>query len=122
MMSEFARLGAEPIAANELAARKAVIIGGFGRSVETTAGLAGQYSALAQFGLPLEKLQTYSADINAVTADGRHSCEGLYDPANAPLSRGWRRRSVLGAGEGQARWHGAPADCQAEPTNSAGLK
>jgi len=86
MMSEFARLGAEPIAANELAARKAVIIGGFGRSVETTAGLAGQYSALAQFGLPLEKLQTYSADINAVTAEqAGTAAKAYYDPANASL-------------------------------------
>ena len=38
----------------KLTARKAVIIGGFGRTVETTSGVAGQYSALAQFGLPLE--------------------------------------------------------------------
>lgn len=86
MVSEFARLGAEPIPANELAARKAVIIGGFGRSVETTAGLASQYSALAQFGLPLEKLQTYSADINAVTAEqAGAAAKAYYDPANASL-------------------------------------
>ena len=86
MVSEFARLGSEPIPANELAARKAVIIGGFGRSVETTAGLAGQYSALAQYGLPLEKLQTYSADINAVTAEqASAAAKAHYDPANATL-------------------------------------
>ncbi len=86
MVSEFARLGSEPIPANELAARKAVIIGGFGRSVETTAGLAGQYSALAQFGLPLEKLQTYSADINAVTAQqAAAAARAYYDPAGASL-------------------------------------
>ena len=86
MVSEFARLGSEPIPANELAARKAVIIGGFGRSVETTAGLAGQYSALAQFGLPLEKLQTYSADINAVTTEqAGAAAKAYYDPAGASL-------------------------------------
>ena len=66
--------------------RKAVIIGGFGRSVETTAGLAGQYSALAQFGLPLEKLQTYSADINAVTTEqAGAAAKAYYDPAGASL-------------------------------------
>ncbi len=86
MVSEFSRLGSEPIPANELAARKAVIIGGFGRSVETTAGLASQYSALAQYGLPLEKLQTYSADINAVTAEqAGAAAKTHYDPANATL-------------------------------------
>ena len=86
MVSEFARLGSEPIPANELAARKAVIIGGFGRQVETTAGLAGQYSALAQFGLPLEKLQTYAADINAVTAEqAAAAAKAHFDPANATV-------------------------------------
>jgi len=86
MQSEFARLGAEPITDKELAARKAFIIGGFGRSVETTSGLAGQYSALAQFGLPLDKLQTYSAEIGAVTAEqAGEAARKYYDPAKATL-------------------------------------
>lgn len=86
MLSEFARLGNEPIPEKELAARKAFIIGGFGRSVETTSGVAGQYSALAQFGLPLEKLQTYSADIAAVTADqAGAAARDYFDPAKATL-------------------------------------
>ena len=47
---------------------------------------ASQYSALAQFGLPLEKLQTYSADINAVTAEqAGAAAKAHYDPANATL-------------------------------------
>lgn len=86
MLSEFARLGSAPIPDAELNARKAVLIGGFGRSVETTSGLAGQYSALAQFGLPLEKLQTYSADINAVTAEqAATAAKTHFDPAKATL-------------------------------------
>ena len=86
MLSEFTRLGAEPITDKELAARKAFIIGGFGRSVETTAGLAGQYSALAQFGLPLTKLQSYSADIGGVTAaQAGDAARKYYDPAKATL-------------------------------------
>jgi zinc protease len=86
MLSEFTRLGNEPIADKELAARKAFIIGGFGRSVETTSGVAGQYSALAQFGLPLEKLQTYSSDIAAVTAEQAGAAARTYfDPAKATL-------------------------------------
>jgi zinc protease len=86
MLSEFARLGAEPIPEKELGARKAVIIGGFGRSVETTAGLAGQYSSLAQFGLSLDKLQTYSDEINAVTAEqAAAAARTHFDPANATV-------------------------------------
>ena len=86
MSAEFARLGAEPIAEKELTARKAVLIGGFGRSVETTAGLASQYSALAQFNLPLEKLQTYSAEITAVTsAQAGAAARKYFDPKDATL-------------------------------------
>ena len=86
MISEFTRLGNEPIADKELAARKAFIIGGFGRSVETTSGVAGGYSALAQFGLPLAKLQTYSADIAAVTAEqAGAAAKNYFDPAKATL-------------------------------------
>jgi zinc protease len=79
-------LGPPPIPEKELSARKAVIIGGFGRSVETTAGLAGQYSSLAQFGLPLDKLQTYSDEINAVTAEqAAAAAKTHFDPANATV-------------------------------------
>lgn len=86
MAAEFKRLGDQPIPAAELDARKAVLIGGFGRSVETTGGLAGQLSALAQFGLPLDKLQTYSADVGAVTAEqAAAAAKAHYDPANAFL-------------------------------------
>ncbi len=86
MAAEFTRLGSEPIPAKELDARKAVLIGGFGRSVETTGGLAGQLSALAQFGLPLDKLGTYSADIAAVTSEqAQAAARAHYDAASAVL-------------------------------------
>ncbi|HVY90543.1 MAG TPA: insulinase family protein, partial [Hyphomonadaceae bacterium] len=86
MTDEFKKLGTDPIPTDELEARKSVLIGGFGRSVETTAGLAGQLSALAQFGLPLNKLQTYSADVASVTAaQAQASAKALFDPAKANL-------------------------------------
>jgi zinc protease len=86
MTAEFTRLGAQPIPAAELEARKAVLIGSFGRSVETTGGLAGQLSALAQVGLPLEKLQTYSADVAAVTPEqAAAAAKAHYDPSSANL-------------------------------------
>jgi zinc protease len=98
MVSEFARLGSAPIPANELDARKAVLIGGFGRSVETTGGLAGQLSALAQFGLPLDKLQSYSADVSAVTAEqAAKAAKTYFDPAKA---------SLIVVGDAQQFWNG----------------
>lgn len=59
-----------------------MIIGSFGRSVETVGGLAAQLSTLAQFGLPLTKLQTYAADIEAVTPEQAAAAAKTYfDPA-----------------------------------------
>jgi zinc protease len=101
MTAEFKRLGDTPIPATELDARKAVLIGGFGRSVETTGGLAGQLSALAQFGLPLDKLQTYSSDISAVTAEQAQAAATAYfDPAKAFL---------IVVGDAKQFWNGVKA-------------
>jgi zinc protease len=86
MSAELRRLGSEPIAEAELASRKAVLIGGFGRSVETTGGLAGQLSSLAQFGLPLDNLQRYAADVSAVTPQQTSdAARAHFDPATASI-------------------------------------
>jgi zinc protease len=86
MSSELGRIGAEAMPAAEMANRKAVLIGGFGRDVETTGGLAGQLSALAQFGLPLSKLQTWAADVEAITAEqAAAAAKAHFDPATASL-------------------------------------
>jgi zinc protease len=78
MRAEIARIGAEPAPAAELNARKAVLIGSFGRSVETTSGLAGQISTLALFGLPPERLNTYVGDITAVTPEQARAAAAQY--------------------------------------------
>jgi zinc protease len=59
MRAEIERIGETVAPEAELTARKAVLIGSFGRSVETTSGLAGQISTLALYGLPPERLGTY---------------------------------------------------------------
>lgn len=83
---ELARLGTSAIPADELASRKAVLIGDFGRSVETVGGLAGQLSELAQFGLPLAKLQSYAKDVEAVTPEqATAAAKAHFDPAAASL-------------------------------------
>jgi len=86
LTGELQRLGSSVIADDELGSRKAVLIGRFGRSVETVGGLAGQLSELAQFGLPLAKLQSYSDDVAAVTpAQAAAAAKAHYDPAAASV-------------------------------------
>jgi zinc protease len=55
-----------PVPADELAARKATLIGNLSRSVETTAGLAGQVAALVTAGLPPDALRGRIAALSAV--------------------------------------------------------
>jgi zinc protease len=86
VQTEFTRLGAAPVGGAELSARKAALVGAFGRNVETNAGVAGQLSGLALYGLPLDRLQTYVADIEAVTpAAVRAAGARYFDPTRADL-------------------------------------
>jgi zinc protease len=86
MSAELARLGAAPVPPAELDSRKAVLIGDFGRDVETTGGLAGQLSALAQFGLPLTKLQAFATDVAAVTSEQvTAAAKAHFDPSTASI-------------------------------------
>lgn len=57
-----------PVPADELAARKATIVGNLSRSVETTAGLAGQVAALVTAGVPPDALRGRIAALSAVDA------------------------------------------------------
>lgn len=59
-----------PVPADELAARKATLIGNLSRSVETSAGLAGQVAALVSAGLPPDALRGRIAALGAVDAAG----------------------------------------------------
>lgn len=67
MQQQFAQLGKTPVPAAELAARKATLVGSYGRSLETTAGLAQQVAELAVYGLPLADIGQYIAKVQAVT-------------------------------------------------------
>ena len=86
MRAEITRIGAERVPEAELTARKAVLIGGFGRQIETTAGLAGQISTLALYGLPPERLGTYVADVTAVTpAQAQTAAQRYFDVNRADV-------------------------------------
>jgi zinc protease len=68
IMAELQRLGAAPPTADELKARKSVLIGGFGRELATTDGLAGIIGNLALYDLPLDEIAAYTGKVEAVTA------------------------------------------------------
>ena len=67
LLGQFQRLGRTKVATSELAARKATLIGGYGRSLETTAGLARQLAELAIYGISLDQIDKYVAQVQAVT-------------------------------------------------------
>jgi len=54
--------------ADELASRKSVLIGGYGRTLGTTGGLADTLGDLAFYGLPLTDISRYTSRVEAVTA------------------------------------------------------
>ncbi len=67
ILGEFHRLGSTRVSPADLAARKATLIGSYGRSLETTAGLARQVGDLAVYGVPLDEIGKYIGQVQAVT-------------------------------------------------------
>jgi zinc protease len=68
VQAEFDKLIATPVGADELAARKATLIGGFSRAVETTAGLGAVLRSLIVAGLPLAEAGKRIDNLASVTA------------------------------------------------------
>jgi zinc protease len=68
LVGELTRLSNEAVTETELTPRKAVLIGGFGRSLETTEGLVGQIASLALYGLSLDEINHYITNVQSVTA------------------------------------------------------
>ena len=62
-------MGAETAPESELAPRRAVMIGGFGRSLETVDGLGSWVANLALYDLPMSDLAEYAGRVNAVTPE-----------------------------------------------------
>ena len=67
LLGEIRRLSSSDIANSEMVPRKSVLTGGFGRSLETTAGLAGAIADLYAFGIPTSELNQYVNKINSTT-------------------------------------------------------
>ncbi|WP_292061597.1 M16 family metallopeptidase [Brevundimonas sp. UBA7664] len=69
ILSEIGRMGTERISEAELGPRRAVMLGGFGRSLETVDGLGGFVANLALYDLPMSELAAYAGNVRAVTPE-----------------------------------------------------
>jgi zinc protease len=67
ILAEMRRLGAEPIPAAELAARRASLTGDFGRDMETTGGVAGVMASYVMRGISPDEVGRYLPSVLAVT-------------------------------------------------------
>jgi zinc protease len=67
IMGEISRLSTAPPAEAELTPRKAVLIGGFSRNLETVSGLVGQVGSLALFGMGLDEINRYISNVQGIT-------------------------------------------------------
>ncbi|HEV2818586.1 MAG TPA: insulinase family protein, partial [Allosphingosinicella sp.] len=86
ILGEMRRLGAEPIPAAELDARRASLTGDFGRDVETTAGLAQLVSSYVLRGIDPGELTRYQGAVMAVTpAEAQAAAAGLLRPEGATI-------------------------------------
>jgi zinc protease len=65
-LGEITKLATGDVADTELTPRKASLIGGFARGLETTTGLVNQVSALALYGLPLDDLNRFVGNVQAI--------------------------------------------------------
>ena len=69
MRAELDRLGAEPVAAGELTPRTSTLTGEYGRSLETNDGFATRLAGWAVLEVPLGTLNSFPAEVRAVTPD-----------------------------------------------------
>lgn len=67
--AEMSRLADADVLEAELTPRKAVLIGEFAQSLETTSGIVNRVSALALYGLPLDEINRYISGVQGVTAE-----------------------------------------------------
>ncbi len=92
--AEMRKMADAPPAAEELKARKSVLVGGFGRQLATSGGLADVLGNLALYGVPLEEVAAYTGKVEAVqAAQVQAFSRKLFDPATA---------SVVVAGDAKA--------------------
>ncbi|HZG52978.1 MAG TPA: pitrilysin family protein [Pyrinomonadaceae bacterium] len=68
LLGELARLANGELPEAELTPRKAVLIGGFARNLETAGGLVAQVANLALYGLSFDEINSYINNVQSITA------------------------------------------------------
>lgn len=83
---EMTRMGTDLVPQTELDARKATLVGSFGREIETTDGLAGYLAGLVLEDVPPTEIGRYTASVDAVTSEQvRQVAKELINPAPASV-------------------------------------
>ena len=86
VLAEIGKLRSDPIGADELTARKATLTGNYGRTLETTEGLAGTLASYALQGIPLSEIGHYEDSVRAVTPQAAQAfAASTLDPAKADI-------------------------------------
>ena len=67
-LAEIGKLATGELLDAELSTRKASLLGGFARSMETTTGVVSQFGSLAMYGLPLDEINRYIGNVQAIKA------------------------------------------------------
>lgn len=92
--TEMQKLAAAPPGAEELKARKSVLVGSYGRDLATTGGLADILGVYALYGIPLDEITRYTEKVDAVTpGEVQAFAAKVLNPAGA---------SVIVAGDAKA--------------------
>jgi len=79
-------MGAAPVPAGELASRKAVLIGDFGRDTETTSGIANILGDYVIENVPLSELKSFTPKIDGIDAAAvQRISQRLLDPTGASI-------------------------------------
>jgi zinc protease len=67
-LAEIGKLATGELLDSEMSTRKASLLGGFARSMETTGGVVSQFGTLAMYGVPLDEINRYIGSVQAVKA------------------------------------------------------
>ncbi len=86
IVGEMEKLDAAPVPEAELDSRKAVLVGGFGRAVETTAGLVSILGDCVMWDLPVSEIRHYSDNIEEISPEAvQRVAAQLFDPEGASI-------------------------------------
>jgi len=86
ILAEMRRLGAEPIQPAELVARRASLTGDYGRTAETTSGVASLIAGYITRGIPPGEIERYIPSVLAVTPDqAQAAAASLLNPEGATV-------------------------------------